>query len=150
MSDKSRDAEQGDAFDANDEGNEPGQENRDDAVIADLERDLTPEEQDAAEADEAPAQITRRTAKAPVRKGAPTRKRNAAAPADEHDPYAAKNPAEFVGQSVGELKKVVWPTWPQLVVMFSAVLVFVLIMIAIVGLLDMGFGWALLRIFGSN
>jgi preprotein translocase subunit SecE len=34
--------------------------------------------------------------------------------------------------------------------MFGAVLVFVLIMILIVGLLDLGFGWALLQLFGSN
>jgi preprotein translocase subunit SecE len=33
--------------------------------------------------------------------------------------------------------------------MYSAVLVFVLIMIAIVGLLDLAFGWGLLKIFGS-
>ena len=44
---------------------------------------------------------------------------------------------------------VVWPTWPETVKMYSAVLVFVLIMIAIVGLLDLAFGWGLLKIFGS-
>jgi len=34
--------------------------------------------------------------------------------------------------------------------MFGAVLVFVLIMIFIVGVLDLAFGWLLLQIFGSN
>jgi len=33
--------------------------------------------------------------------------------------------------------------------MFGAVLVFVLIMIAIVGVLDLAFGWSLLKVFGS-
>lgn len=93
--------------------------------------------------------IQRRTAKAPVRKNAPTRRRSAAL-ADDEDPYRAGNPAEFVRQSAGELKKVVWPTWPQLVTMFGAVLIFVLIMILFVGLLDLAFGWSLLQIFGSN
>ena len=48
-----------------------------------------------------------------------------------------------------EMKKVVWPTWPETVKMYSAVLVFVLIMIAIVSLLDYAFGWGLLKLFGS-
>ena len=76
------------------------------------------------------------------------RKRSEAEKAHE-DPYKAKNPAEFVRQSAGELKKVVWPTWPETVKMYSAVLVFVLIMIAIVSLMDYAFGWGLLKIFGS-
>ncbi|MCB0887112.1 MAG: preprotein translocase subunit SecE [Propionibacteriaceae bacterium] len=93
--------------------------------------------------------MARTTAKAPVRKkDHATRKRSEAEKAHE-DPYKAKNPAEFVRQSAGELKKVVWPTWPETVKMYSAVLVFVLIMIAIVGLLDLAFGWGLLKIFGS-
>lgn len=142
VSDKSRDAEQADAIAANDEaGAQPGLSDGD--VITQPDQEL-PVVEDTAESG-----IVRRTAKAPVRKGAPTRKRNAAGAADE-DHYRAHNPAEFISQSAGELKKVVWPTWPQLVVMFGAVLVFVLIMILIVGLLDLGFGWALLQLFGSN
>lgn len=117
----------------------------DDDVISEHEREFT---QDELETAGTPA-IQRRTAKAPVRKAAPTRKRNAAV-TEADDPYRAGNPAEFVRQSAGELKKVVWPTWPQLVTMFGAVLVFVLIMIFIVGVLDLAFGWSLLQIFGSN
>lgn len=118
----------------------------DDERIAQLEEDFTPEEQAAAAA--APG-IARKTAKAPVRrKDAPTRRRSAAL-AEEEDPYKASNPAEFVGQSAAELKKVVWPTWPQLTRMFAAVLIFVLIIITIVALLDLAFGWALLQLFGN-
>ncbi|MHA6525667.1 preprotein translocase subunit SecE [Tessaracoccus sp. G1721] len=117
----------------------------DDDVISEHEREFTEDELTAA----ATPAIQRRTAKAPVRKAAPTRKRNASV-TEAEDPYRAGNPAEFVRQSAGELKKVVWPTWPQLVTMFGAVLVFVLIMIFIVGVLDLAFGWFLLQIFGSN
>ena len=117
----------------------------DDEIIAEHEGEFSDDESVAVSA---PA-IERRTAKAPVRKTAPTRKRNAAV-TEADDPYKAANPAEFVRQSAGELKKVVWPTWPQLVTMFGAVLVFVLIMIFIVGVLDLAFGWSLLQIFGSN
>jgi preprotein translocase subunit SecE len=113
-----------------------------DETIAELEEDFSEEPV-------AVPTIARTTAKAPVRKkDHATRKRSEAEKAHE-DPYKAKNPAEFVRQSAGELKKVVWPTWPETVKMYSAVLVFVLIMIAIVGLLDLAFGWGLLKIFGS-
>lgn len=57
-------------------------------------------------------------------------------------------PAQFVRESGEELRKVVWPTWPQVQQLFWAVLVLVLVVIAFVGLLDLGFGWALLRLFG--
>ena len=78
-----------------------------------------------------------------------TRKRSASTV--EHDePYKAHNPAEFVAQSAAELKRVVWPTWPQTVSMFSAVLIFVLIMILIVGALDFAFTWGLLKMLGSK
>ena len=114
-----------------------------DETIAELEEDFSLEELAAVPA------IARTTAKAPVRKkDHATRKRSEAEKAHE-DPYKAKNPAEFVRQSAGELKRVVWPTWPETVKMYSAVLVFVLIMIAIVSLLDFAFGWGLLKILGS-
>jgi preprotein translocase subunit SecE len=114
-----------------------------DETIAELEEDFS-----SAELAAVPA-IARTTAKAPVRKkDHATRKRSEAEKAHE-DPYKAKNPAEFVRQSAGELKRVVWPTWPETVKMYSAVLVFVLIMIAIVSLLDFAFGWGLLKILGS-
>jgi len=58
------------------------------------------------------------------------------------------NPVQFTREAITELKKVVWPTWTQLQQYFLVVLVFVLIMIAIVGLLDLGFGAAILKLFG--
>ena len=56
-------------------------------------------------------------------------------------------PVKFVRQSVGELRKVVYPTGQQLVNYFIVVLVFVLFVIAYVSLLDLGFGAAIFRIF---
>ena len=93
--------------------------------------------------------VTRRTAKAPVKKTSATKKRPGSG-REEHDPYRAKNPVQFVRQSVAELKKVVWPSWGELTVLFSAVLLFVLFIIAYVLLLDYGFGQALLSLFGGN
>ena len=93
--------------------------------------------------------VARKTAKAPVKKTTATKKR-AKAERDEYDPYRAKNPAQFVRQSAAELKKVVWPSWGELTVLFSAVLLFVLFIIAYVMLLDNGFGWALLSLFGGT
>ena len=113
-----------------------------DDAIAGLERDFSPEEQLAVAS-------VRRSANAPVKKTTATRKRSESA-REEHDPYTAKNPAMFVKQSAGEIKKVVWPTWPQLTVLFFAVLIFVLFMIAFVGLLDAGFGALLLRLLGAS
>ncbi len=92
--------------------------------------------------------IRRRTAQAPVRKAAPTRKRSETV-AEEHDPYGKTSPGNFVKQSAEELKKVVWPTWPQLLRHFVAVLAFVLFFIAFIGLLDYFLGWGLLSLFGD-
>jgi len=55
----------------------------------------------------------------------------------------------FVNQSVQELKKVVWPTGAQLRQFFIVVLVFVLFMIALVSLLDVGIGQLVLTVFGG-
>ena len=57
-------------------------------------------------------------------------------------------PVSFVRESADELRKVVWPTATQLRQYFVVVLVFVLFMIAIVSLLDLGFGAGLLQLFG--
>lgn len=114
----------------------------DDKVIEDLEKDLP--------ADKTPSKpVKRRTVQAPVKKSTATRKRKDAEHEHE-DPYKAKNPAHFVRQSVGELKKVVWPTWPALVRYFAAVLVFVLFVIIFVSALDALFGWSLLQLLGSK
>lgn len=117
---------------------------RDDEVIEELEKDLP-----ADDTPRAAAPIKRKTAQAPVKKAAATRKRKDAH-VEHEDPYKAKNPAHFARQSAGELKKVVWPTWPQLVKYFLAVLAFVLFIIAFVSGLDALFGWSLLQLLGSQ
>ena len=82
---------------------------------------------------------TRRGARTP--KGAPTKKR------DQQVKRERTTPIKFVRQSIGELRKVVYPTGPQLINYFVVVLVFVLFVIAYVSLLDLGFGWAIFKIF---
>jgi len=57
------------------------------------------------------------------------------------------SPITFFRQVTAELRKVVWPTRPQVVTYFFVVLVFVLIMMAFVAGLDFGFGKAMFWIF---
>ena len=125
------------------------EEDTDDEIIERLDREFDGDREPVVEKEPRDeGAIVRRTSKAPVRKSAPTKKR-AAAVAEHDDQYKAGNPIEFARQSGSELKKVVWPTWPQLVTMFFAVLIFVIIIITIVGLLDLAFGWTLLKLFGA-
>lgn len=56
-------------------------------------------------------------------------------------------PVKFVRESIGELRKVVYPTGQQLINYFIVVLVFVLFVIAYVSLLDLGLGAAIFKIF---
>ncbi len=114
----------------------------DDEAIAELEGGFSDDEQASASA-------VRRSSNAPVRKTTATRKRSESTKVED-DPYTATNPAAFVKQSASEIKKVVWPTWPQLRVLFLSVLIFVLFMIAFVGGLDLLFGWGLLALFGDS
>jgi preprotein translocase subunit SecE len=80
-----------------------------------------------------------RSGRAP--KGAPTTKR------DQRVKPERTGPVKFVRQSIGELRKVVYPTGQQLINYFVVVLVFVLFVIAYVSLLDLGLGWAIFKIF---
>ncbi|CAN5427536.1 hypothetical protein BH09ACT10_BH09ACT10_20650 [soil metagenome] len=57
------------------------------------------------------------------------------------------SPLTFYRQVVAELRKVVWPTRPQVINYFFVVLVFVLIMMAIVSGLDYGFGKLMFKVF---
>jgi preprotein translocase subunit SecE len=54
----------------------------------------------------------------------------------------------FYRQVVAELRKVIWPTREQLTTYWAVVLVFVLFVMAIVSLLDLGIGWLMFKIFG--
>ena len=56
----------------------------------------------------------------------------------------------FYRQVVAEHRKVVWPTRTQLITYFWVVLVFVLIMMAIVSLLDLGLGKLAFEIFDGR
>ena len=56
----------------------------------------------------------------------------------------------FYRQVVAELRKVVYPTRDQLVTYFVVVMVFVLIMMAIVALLDLGLGKLAFEIFNGR
>ena len=53
----------------------------------------------------------------------------------------------FYRQVVAELRKVVWPTQEQLVTYFFVVMIFVIVMMGIVSLLDLGFGKLVFAVF---
>ena len=57
------------------------------------------------------------------------------------------SPATFYRQVVAELRKVVWPTQEQLITYFIVVLVFVIVVMGIVSLLDLGFGKLVFAVF---
>jgi preprotein translocase subunit SecE len=80
-----------------------------------------------------------------AKKNRPTRTR---ADATKSDAPKKTTLADFVRQIIQELKKVSWPTGAQLGLYFVIVLVFVVFMIAFIGLLDLLFGWLMLKIFG--
>jgi len=56
----------------------------------------------------------------------------------------------FYRQVVAELRKVVYPTQEQLVTYFIVVMVFVVFMMTLVSLLDLGFGKLVFSVFGGN
>ena len=57
-------------------------------------------------------------------------------------------PTRFVRESVSELRKVLWPSRNELVTYSIVVIVFVVIMVAIVAGLDVGFARLVLLLFG--
>ena len=108
---------------------------------------------DAAQVPEAESVAAVARSVRPQRRVADVEKKDAATPKRRKASASAKRskgttPAEFVRQSVDELKKVIWPTGLQVRQYFVVVLVFVLFIIAYVGLLDLGFGALLLRLLG--
>ena len=56
----------------------------------------------------------------------------------------------FYRQVVAELRKVVYPTQEQLVTYFLVVMVFVIVMMSLVSVLDLGFGKLVFAIFAGN
>jgi preprotein translocase subunit SecE len=57
-------------------------------------------------------------------------------------------PTRFVRESVSEMRKVLWPSRSELVTYAIVVIVFVVVMIAIVAGLDVGFAKLVLDLFG--
>jgi len=91
--------------------------------------------------------VGRRVQPARERRPAPQAKGVATAARDRPVKPRRTSPVGFVRESVGELRKVVYPTGSQLLNYFVVVLVFVLFVIAYVSLLDLGLGWAIFRVF---
>jgi preprotein translocase subunit SecE len=60
------------------------------------------------------------------------------------------SPVMFYRQVVAELRKVVWPTREQLVTYFFVVMVFVVVMMTLVSLLDLGLGKLVFQIFAGR
>ncbi|TYL46245.1 preprotein translocase subunit SecE [Nocardioides sp. BGMRC 2183] len=56
-------------------------------------------------------------------------------------------PVTFYRQVVAELRKVVWPTRDQVITYFFVVMSFVLVMIALISLLDLGLGKLAFEVF---
>ena len=71
-------------------------------------------------------------------------------PTREAEESGKTDPVTFVRQSVAELRKVVWPTQEQLVTYFIVVMVFVVVMMAFIAALDLGFGELVFAIFGRG
>jgi preprotein translocase subunit SecE len=126
----------------------------DSAVVIDDAGQLEDAEKDARAAENTePATLAARMASArPARKVVAVPKKDAPTPSRRRatGPEREKRttPAQFVNQSIDELKKVVWPTGRQVQQYFVVVLVFVLFIMAYVVGLDTGFGAALLKLFG--
>ncbi|MGI5950726.1 MAG: preprotein translocase subunit SecE [Brooklawnia sp.] len=84
--------------------------------------------------------VKRNLTVAPVKKSKPTPRQSEARVVERK----RTTPAMFVRQSVGELKKVVWPTAGTLRQYFIVVLVFVTFIMFFVAGLDALFGWLML------
>jgi preprotein translocase subunit SecE len=57
-------------------------------------------------------------------------------------------PTRFVRESISEMRKVLWPTRNELVTYGIVVVIFMVIMVAIVAGLDVGFAKLVLAVFG--
>jgi len=67
---------------------------------------------------------------------------------------ATRNPFLFVwnylGQVVAELRKVIWPNRKQMVSYTTVVLVFLIFMVTLIGLVDLGLAKLVLLVFGNK
>ena len=122
-----------------------------DMVIEDEAQLAEAEEVAAAAVSTRPVKRNAPVRRVPVDKSAEGLKTRSRAEAQKATVQATKRttPGEFVEQSVGELRKVIWPTADQLRQYFIVVLMFVLFIMTYVGLLDLLFGWGLLKLLGQ-
>jgi preprotein translocase subunit SecE len=60
------------------------------------------------------------------------------------------SPPTFYRQVIAELRKVVWPTQEQLITYFIVVVVFVIFIMALVSVLDLGFGKLVFAVFAGG
>jgi len=84
--------------------------------------------------------------------GKSTQKKNDKSKKDATDsrPRGLGRITRFVREVVAELRKVIWPTRKELVTYAIVVIIFVAVILAIVGLLDLGFSKAALWVFGGG
>jgi preprotein translocase subunit SecE len=68
----------------------------------------------------------------------------------DRDSEKRTSPATFYRQVVAELRKVVWPTQEQLATYFMVTMVFVVFFMALVSLLDLGFGKLAFEVFAGQ
>jgi preprotein translocase subunit SecE len=68
--------------------------------------------------------------------------------AEKRNPFARL--VNFIRQVIGELRKVVTPTRKELLSYTGVVLVFVVVMMVLVSLLDLGFGNLVAWVFGDG
>jgi preprotein translocase subunit SecE len=79
-----------------------------------------------------------------AKKGRPTKTRDG----QEKRPSLIGRFFRYLREVISELRKVIWPTRKQLVTYTGVVLVFVVFMVALVWVLDFGFGAAVFELFG--
>ena len=152
MDDIDGDASDDDTADDDDIADDELSQDDDDGVDSADDEDVEVDDEDEESADEAvkpgpsrPKQTKQSAAAATAKKQRPTRTR---AQASVQDAPKRTTPGQFISQIVQELKKVSWPTSTQLLRYFLIVLVFVLFMILIITLLDVGFGRLMFALFG--
>jgi preprotein translocase subunit SecE len=129
-----------------DHGRTDGDLTEDDALTDD---DRTEDDVRSDALEPVAAGVVGREAKPGRGRGVAPRAKGVSTPSRDRRPEKVHRtgPVSFVKESVGELRKVVYPTGQQLLNYFVVVLVFVLFVIAYVSLLDLGLGWAIFRVF---
>ncbi len=66
------------------------------------------------------------------------------------DDRGRTGPVTFLRQVVAELRKVVWPTQHELITYFIVVMVFVVVLVSMVSVLDLGFGKLVFKLFAGD